>query len=83
LVNKAVARDVAKIFTKLFPNSTEPINRSLSSVIDNALAAPRDPLSAWVWSLPLEAAVKAVSLPEKKADNNKRINMADIVSQKA
>ena len=45
-VKSAVVKDVAKILTKLLPNNTDPIRRSLSSVIDKARAAPRDPLSA-------------------------------------
>ena len=32
-VNRAVASDVARIFTKLLPKRTDPIRRSLSSVI--------------------------------------------------
>ena len=65
----AVANEAASMFTKLFPNKTEPIKRSLSSVIFNAFLAPGSPLSALVLSFALDAAVSAVSEPEKNADN--------------
>ena len=69
-VKTAVAKDVARILTKLLPNKTEPIRRSLSSVILRARFAPREPLSACARNFPRDAAVKAVSLPEKKSRNN-------------
>ena len=82
LVNSAVISDVAKIFTKLFPNKTAPINRSRSFVTCNARAAPTDPLSALACNLLLEAAVRAVSDPEKKPDNINKIKIERVVSQK-
>ena len=81
-VNSAVVKEVAKIFTKLLPSSTDPINPSVSSVIFNAFEAPLDPLSAWLRSFPREAAVNAVSLPENIAERSNRNKTAPIVIQK-
>ena len=81
-VNNAVVREVAKMFTKLLPRRTDPINPSVSSVIFNAFAAPLEPLSACVRNLPREAAVRAVSLPENRAERSKRKKTAPIVIQK-
>ena len=80
-VNKLVAKAAAKIFTKLFPNKTAPIKRSVSSVKASARLAPRDPLSAIECNFPRFAAVKAVSDPEKKADKPNKTNIAKTVSQ--
>ena len=74
-VNSAVARDAAKMFTRLLPSRTEPISRSLSSVIRKARSAPADPLSAWTRSLPRDAAVSAVSEPEKNPERTSRNKM--------
>ena len=82
-VNKAVASDVARIFTKLLPNKTEPIRRSLSSVMSKARCAPRDPLSACVRNFPREAAVNAVSDPEKNPDSTSNSKIDPVVIQKA
>ena len=82
LVNSAVVKEVAKIFTKLLPSSTDPINPSVSSVIYSALEATLDPLSACLRSFPREAAVNAVSLPENIAERSNRNKTAPIVIQK-
>ena len=71
------------MFTRLLPKRTEPISRSLSSVILSARAAPLLPLSAWVRSLPRDAAVNAVSEPEKKPDNTRRNKITPVVIQNA
>ena len=78
-----MAKDVAKIFTRLFPKRTEPISLSLSSVISRARCAPREPLSAWLRNFPREAAVSAVSEPEKKLDNTNKHMIVPAVIQKA
>ncbi len=67
----------------LLPSSSAPIMRSLSSVTAIAAAAPVDPLSACALSLLREAAVSAVSEPEKKADITSSPRMTATVSQKA
>ena len=82
-VNSAVVRDVARMLTKLLPNNTDPIRRSLSSVISKARCAPRDPLSACVRIFPRDAAVSAVSEPEKKPDKTKSNRIAPVVIQNA
>ena len=82
-VNSAVVRDVAKMLTKLLPNNTDPIRRSLSSVMSNARCAPREPLSACVRIFPRDAAVSAVSEPEKNPDKTKSKRIAPVVIQNA
>ena len=82
-VKSAVVKEVAKILTKLLPSNTDPINRSLSSVMAKARCAPRDPLSACVRNFPRDAAVRAVSEPEKNAEKTSRANMAPDVIQNA
>ena len=67
----------------LLPRSSAPIRRSLSSVIFSAVAAPREPRSACPRSFPREAAVSAVSEPEKNADSSSSARIAAAVSQKA
>ena len=81
-VKSAVIKEVARILTKLLPKRTEPIKRSLSLVTFKALAAPSEPLSACACSLLREAAVKAVSEPEKKLDRISRTKIAPKVIQK-
>ena len=76
-----VVSAVAKMLTKLLPKSTDPISRSLSSVIRNARAAPVDPLSARLFSFARDAAVSAVSDPEKKADKTSNTKMPATVNQ--
>ena len=73
-VNNFVARAAANILTRLLPSNIEPISFSLSSVILSALVAPGSPLSALDLSFALDAAVSAVSDPEKNADK-KRSNI--------
>ena len=80
-VNSAVIRAVASILTKLLPNNTEPIKRSLSLVTFKARSAPAEPLLAFACNLLREAAVNAVSEPEKNPDNIKRIKIAPTVIQ--
>ena len=75
--SNAVVRDVARIFTRLLPKRTDPIRRSLSSVTSRARCAPRDPLSACARNFPREAAVRAVSLPEKNPERISRAAIAD------
>ena len=72
---------VAKMLTKLFPSSTDPMSFSLSFVTFKARAAPADPLFAFACNLLREAAVNAVSDPEKKPDIIKRIRIAPTVIQ--
>src|SRR5690554_3666663 len=80
-VNSAVASDAARILTRLLPKSTEPIRRSLSSVIASAVSAPLSPLSARARNLPREAAVSAVSLPENRPESTKSSKIAATVIQ--
>ena len=82
LARRAVVNEVARILTRLLPKSTEPIKRSLSSVISNARCAPLEPLSACALSLPREAAVSAVSLPEKNPDKTSSPAIAATENQK-
>ena len=77
-----VAKDVARMFTRLLPNKTEPISRSLSSVMRKARCAPTDPLSAWARNFPRDAAVKAVSEPEKNPDKTRSNKITPQVIQK-
>ena len=74
-VIKEVAREVARILTKLFPNSNAPSKLSPFSFRAKALAAIFEPLALSAVSFALLAPVKAVSDPEKKAEiiNNPRI----------
>ena len=73
-MNNFVARAAANILTRLLPSNIEPISFSLSSVILSAQVAPGSPLSALDLSFALDAAVSAVSDPEKNADK-KRSNI--------
>ena len=82
-VSKAVASEVARMLTRLLPRRTDPISRSLSSVMASARSAPWLPLSACARSLPREAAVSAVSEPEKKPDSTSRSTIPPDVTQKA
>ena len=71
------------MFTRLLPNKTEPIRRSLSSVILSARSAPFEPLSAWARSLPRDAAVSAVSEPENRPESTRRQKIIPLLIQKA
>ena len=67
-----MAKEVAKIFTKLFPNKSAPIKRSLSLVYSSAFLVPLDFNSVIPRSFALLAAVNAVSEPEKNADRSNK-----------
>ena len=82
-VKSAVASEADRMLTMLLPKSSAPIIRSRSSVTFIAAAAPSEPRSACDFSLAREAAVSAVSEPEKKADASRRMPMAAVVIQKA
>ena len=78
----AVAREAERILATLLPSRIAPISFSPSSVTFSARSAPPLPLSACARSLPRDAAVSAVSEPEKKADSSKRHRIAAVVIQK-
>ena len=79
-VSSAVVNAADKILAILLPKSRAPIMLSLSSVTDKAAFAPREPLSACAFNIPRDAAVRAVSEPEKKAEINKSTVTAKAVS---
>jgi hypothetical protein len=82
-VSSAVASEADRMLTTLLPRRIAPIMRSLSSVTFSAVSAPFSPLSARDRSLPRDAAVSAVSDPEKKADRIRRPKIDAAVIQKA
>ena len=75
-MNKLVASDAARMFTKLLPSNMAPMSRSLSDVTRRALAALWSPLSACDLSLPRDAEVSAVSEPENSAEMQIRSRIA-------
>ena len=81
-MSREVAREVARIFTKLFPNNSAPSKLSLFSFRDKALDAIFDPLDFRVVSLALLAPVRAVSDPEKKAEITSKPTIERDVNQK-
>src|SRR5690606_23610914 len=80
-VKSAVASEAARMLTTLLPSRIAPISLSPSSFSFSAISAPVLPLSACARSLPREAAVSAVSDPEKKADIRRSTTIAPAVSQ--
>ena len=72
-INKLVANDDAKIFTRLLPSNIDPINLSRKFNNCKTIVAFLFPPASKCVSLGLEAAVNAVSDPLKKAE--KTINI--------
>ena len=77
-----VAREVARIFTKLFPNNNAPSKLSPFSFRSKALLAIFEPLDLSAVSLALLAPVRAVSDPEKKAEIISKPMIESDVNQK-
>lgn len=71
---RMVAIDEAKMLIKLLPNKIRPINRSGFFNRVWAILAPKWPLLTRCISRYLFKRIKAVSEPEKKADNKIRMN---------
>jgi hypothetical protein len=71
-VKSAVASEAARMLTRLLPKQDRADQPFVVLGDLQRLLAPRLPLSACARSLPREAAVSAVSLPEKKADSTSR-----------
>ena len=77
-----VAREVARILTKLFPNNNAPSKLSPFYFRSKALLAIFEPLALSAVSLALLAPVRAVSDPEKKAEIISKPMIESDVTQK-
>ena len=79
VIKKLVAKAVAKVFTRLFPNNSVPINFSFWLLKKLTIFAfVLFFFSNWC-ILGLETAVKAVSEPEKKADKKSKKIINNII----